>query len=451
MRPTRSPRDHSHCGAHKRAPLVVAIASAPSQGAHKRAPLGVATSGRYPPRVIVRVQLRRDAHRAAKSGATWLSARQIQREQGPPDPGALAQIFDARGRELGWGLYAPDAKIRVRVLSWDPAPLADDWLTQRVAQALDRRRQLGLGRLDDELPTTGYREINSEGDGLPGVVVDRYGAHRVVQVTTAAMHARLDPLVQALHEASPHPATALVVVPDAAAKREHMPAGLLGEAPTHLSYLEHGLPFRAPAPPTQKTGAYHDQRENRACVAALAAADGRPLLDLGSHVGGFSIHAAARGVDAVAVDQSAHMLAFVERNAAALLDHTDTTAPARLGAVMTHRADIFAPRTELPHSRYGTIVFDPPKIATSRGDVPRARAAMTRALRSYGEVLDADGLLVVCSCSHHIDADTLDAVVDDALDRRVEALERRGPGADHPVAPGHARGEYLRVNLYRVA
>ena len=342
---------------------------------------------------------------------------------------------------MGWGLYAPDSKIRVRMLSWDPAPLPTHWLEARIAAALERRAAMGL------LPETdGYREINSEGDGLPGLVVDRYGDQRVAQVTTAAIYERRAAIADALAALDPRPLR--FVFPAKAAAREGFAAGHEDHgAPfaDRLRWREHQIPLTAPAPPTQKTGAYHDQRENRARVAELVAADGRPLLDLGTHVGGFSLHAAARGIDCVAVDQSETMLAHVRDNAAAL--RAQSPGSGRIEAVA---ADIFAPLREAAFDRrFGCVVFDPPKVVQSPRDLPRARKAMGLALREISTRLDTDGLLVVCSCSHHLDGAALDALVAD-VHPGLRPFERRGAGADHPIAPGHTRGEYLRVHLYRV-
>lgn len=385
--------------------------------------------------MLVRVHLRRDARRAAKARLSWLRERQIAREQGPPDPAALAEVLDHRGERLGFGLYAPDAKIRVRMLQWGPEELPGDWLARAISRARANRRSVGLG--DDD--TTGYREINTEGDGLPGLVVDRYEDERVVQITTAAMFARRAEILDLLGAAD----RSIVVAPERAAKREGFTPGVWGPTLERLGYKEHGLRFWVPAPPTQKTGAYHDQRDNRALIARLTARSGLPLLDLGAHAGGFSVHAAARGIDALAVDASEPMLEFVARNAAELPDEA--------GLVGTLAADMFGPLDDIKlRGPFGTIVFDPPKIVSKPHDLVRAKAAMRRTLEKLLPRLAEGGLLVVCSCSHHLDGDALDEVVEAARGARpVACVGRRGPGPDHPVAEGHPEGHYLRVHLYR--
>lgn len=394
----------------------------------------------------VRVYLRRDAQRVARERQSWIRMARIQRIQGPADPALLAQVLDSKQRPQGWGLFSPDSDIRVRMLSWEAQELPSDWLQRRVNKAIAHRVALGLDASKDGAPTTGYREVNSEGDGLPGLVVDRYDQHRVIQITTAPMAARQAEIIGALDEAAPG-ATALVIRPERAAAREGFAPGFDGPELDEMQYREHSIHFRVPGPPTQKTGGYHDQRENRQRVAELAAEDGRPLLDLGSHVGGFSIHAAARGVDAIAVDSSAHMLRFVEINVA--LD-----AKALPGQVQVLKADMFgALEDPLIAGPFGTIVFDPPKIASKAQDRGRAGRATKRTLRICLRHLGAGGTLVVCSCSHHFGREEIDRSVREACraeSRSADLLEERGPGEDHPVQEGHAEGEYLRVNIYRV-
>jgi 23S rRNA (cytosine1962-C5)-methyltransferase len=394
----------------------------------------------------VRVELRRDAGKVGPTHGVWIRRRQVARVLGPPDPSALAEVVDHRGRPLGVGLYSPESGIVVRLLSYagEPGP---SWLRDRLAAALAARASLGLGGLegpgDPEGPTSGYREVNSEGDGLPGLVVDRFGAERVVQITTAPMHVRRAAIVAALTELAPLTGTTIVLAPAGAAAKEGFAAGVElvgGERPELLRWREHGRSFTAPAPPGQKTGAYHDQRDNREQFAALVGGRG-PVLDLGAHVGGFAIAAAVRGSTVVAVDQSAAALAAVERNAAANGVGERVTSVA---------ADMFArlddPRLAGP---FAGVVFDPPKIASSRRDLPRALAAMTKTLAQLQRRVVAQGVLAICSCSHHLGLDELDrAMLDASGGSDWTRIASWGAGPDHPIRPGHAEGEYLRVRVY---
>jgi 23S rRNA (cytosine1962-C5)-methyltransferase len=393
--------------------------------------------------MAVRVELRRDAGKFGPAQGCWVRIRDVARVLGPPDPTAIAELVDHRGRSLGWGLYSPESKIVLRMLGFGPAP-ASDWLPRRLAAALAARSALGLGL---ESPTTGYREVNSEGDGLPGLVVDRFGADRVVQITTAPIAARRAEILAHLAELAPVPGRSLVIAPDTAASKEGFAPMFEvhgGPPPAELAWLEHGRSFVAPAPPAQKTGAYHDQRDNRERFAALLHGRG-PVLDLGTHVGGFAIAVAAKGGHALAVDQSATALAHVERNAAAN-DVGERVEP--IAADMFARLD--DPRLAGP---FAGIVFDPPKIASSRRDLGRALAAMTRTLAQLQRRIVPQGLLALCSCSHHLGVEELDrAMLDASGGAGWTRFASWGAGPDHPVLPGHPEGEYLRVRVYmRVA
>jgi 23S rRNA (cytosine1962-C5)-methyltransferase len=327
------------------------------------------------------------------------------------------------------------------------------WLSERLGQAMAARERHGFA----EQPTTGVRLVNSEGDGLPGLVVDRYDEQLVVQLGTAPMVARRAELVACLRTRWPGPIH--VVRMAGAAKTEGFEPGVEREGEPSsspvadegragdplaaraglMSFVEHGLRMQVPAPPSQKTGAYLDQRANRRLVAALARHGGGPLLDLGCHAGGFALHAAAAGVAAVGVDQSAAMLELAARNAALN----------GLSGLAWVEADMFDtlddPRLAGP---FATIVVDPPKIAARRRDVDRAAAAMERMVARVAARLTVGGHLVLCSCSHHVGREHLDrfALASPGRWARVASL---GADVDHPVAPGHVEGEYLRVAIYQ--
>lgn len=398
--------------------------------------------------MTVRIELRRDAGKVDPRRVRWIRRRQVARVLGPPDPAALAVIVDHRDRVLGHGLYSPESNIVARLLVAGEQPPPADWLERRLAAALDTRARLGLGRGD----TSGYRELNSEGDGVPGLVVDRFFDWRVIQITTAPIAARAEQVAACLQTHAPLAGGQVILRPRAAAEREGFASAAEVElapsrpdlaAPERLRWREHGLSFEAPAPPAQKTGAYHDQRDNRARFAALACAGARSrparVLDLGCHVGGFAIAAAARGAEVVAVDQSTLALGYVARNAAAneLGDRIETLA-----------ADMFGPLDDPALAGpFDALIFDPPKIASGRRDVERASRAMGRSLRKLRGRIVGGGLVGLCSCSHHLGWDALDMIMLAACPGATR-VARWGPGVDHPVAPGHAEGEYLRVAIY---
>lgn len=387
--------------------------------------------------VSTRVELRRDAGQVGPHDGPWIRRRQVGKVWGPADPSQLAELTDHRGQTLAWGLVAPDSEIPLRVVSFGAAAPPADWLVRRLDAALAGREMLGLR---DDGATSAWRVVNSEGDGLPGLTVDRYGADVVLQIATAGMAARREELVEFFSRRTS--GRLFVVAPAQAGERE----GFTLEQQVHgddarLEFREHGLRFSVPAPPAQKTGAYLDQRDNRRIVAELARGCGGRLLDVGCHVGGFAIHAAALGVTTVGFDQSAKALECARENAASngLADRCAWV-----------QGDMFAALDDAALAGpFGAVVFDPPRIASSARDVERAAGAMTASLGRLLPRVQVGGFAVVCSCSQNLGAAVLDKVMLGAragLWTRVLAL---GPGPDHPVWPGHEAGSYLRVHVYQ--
>jgi 23S rRNA (cytosine1962-C5)-methyltransferase len=331
-------------------------------------------------------------------------------------------------------LRSPTSKIGIRMLSFGPEPLAEDWLTRRVEDALAAREAMAFRARE----ITGYREINSEGDGLPGLTVDRYGDDRVVILGTAAMVALHEQILAILR---PSARTVYVVKPEASARWEGFAPGhaTLGEA-RPLEYRAHGLDFEVPPPPAQKTGAFLDQRDNHPVLADLAVTRGAEVLDLGCHLGGFAAQAARRGLAAVAVDASEAALAGAKK----------TFARAALRPARFVQADMFGPLAEPALAGpFGAVVIDPPGLAARKRDVPRAAAALAHLVARVGHRLLPHGYLVLCSCSHHLDGRRLDqAVLDSGL--ACSRIATLGAGPDHPISMGHEEGEYLRVLVYQV-
>jgi 23S rRNA (cytosine1962-C5)-methyltransferase len=271
-----------------------------------------------------------------------------------------------------------------------------------------------------------------------------------------------------LGERAPLRGGEILLMSESAAGREGFEAGIevhprdpASEGPSVLEWLEHGMrfaaPFRSPGsqgPAMQKTGAYHDQRDNRRRFAALVAARGidEPrVLDLGCHVGGFAIASARLGARVVAVDQSVAVLDHLRRNAAAnqVSERVETVAADMFGEL-----DLLAmPALAGP---FHAVIFDPPKIASSRRDLPRAIKAMARTLSRVLPRLAEAGVVAVCSCSHHLGWDELERSVLDASNSAgmagmagITRIAQWGAGFDHPIAPGHDEGQYLRVAVYQ--
>lgn len=393
--------------------------------------------------MTIRIELTRASRRRYEQSPWWVDKDQIRRVLGPPDPSAEALLVDDRGQELAWGLYSPASPRPFRALSLTAnqslAPLPENWLERTMDRAFAAR-----DHLLKENHTTGLRMINSEGDGLPGLTLDRFGTHDVIALSTAPMLAR-QTQIQAYLQARGHSSRSWLF-PQAALEREGVipipSAQQEGEPQKNLSFFEDGLTLVAPAPPSQKTGAYLDQRENRRKWAQLIAPAGGTMLDVGSHIGGFSLQAARTGMHCIALDQSAKVLEYVQKNAELnqLQDRIETRA-----------ADMFSPVANwtLPET-LSAVVFDPPKVARHPQERKKAMAAMTRTVAQLWPKLRDGGYFAICSCSHHLGYEHLDRIMIDATQSRLATqVARWGPSVDHPVALCHEAGHYLRVGVYR--
>jgi 23S rRNA (cytosine1962-C5)-methyltransferase len=349
-------------------------------------------------------------------------------------------VLSAEGDVLGHGDYSPRSQLRVRLVSFGKEEPPERWLGERLAASVARRAADPLLRGTDAL-----RLANAEGDGLPGLVLDRYAGVVVVRASTAAMAARRDELARF---AAALPGVCSVVARDeaAAARREGFEpsAGLLAgdPVPERVPVDEHGRRYEVDVTRGQKTGFYLDQRDARSLVERLA--EGRRVLDLFAYTGGFAAAAARGGAAAVTlVDSSEAALALarehVERN--------------RRGACEARfvAADAFETARRLEGS-FDLLVVDPPPLARRSADV-------TRASRAYKDVFlhalrrAAPGAFVlVFRCSHHVSSDLLRKIAFGAsLDaaRPVQVLATLGAPSDHPVALDHPEGEYLSGLLLR--
>lgn len=367
-----------------------------------------------------------------------------------PENGQQCAVFDPHARFLGHGTYHPQSQIAVRLVEagtdgLEPARIPDvaTIINRRLERATLLRRDLGLPSQD----TDAYRLINSEGDGLPGMVIDRYAEGAVIQMTTAGAFLWREAASKWLM------ANGCKWVLERVPADVHPSEGLLagfqatsGEVPTEVNVRHNGLRLRV-EPSGQKTGMYTDQRVNHARVAELAK--GRFVLDCYSHVGGFGLHAARAGAAKVhSVDASQRAVDLAIQHA---VDNGVGIEAQCADAVhvLGHFASL-PPQAERP----SLVIVDPPKFATKA-------AALEQAIRKYTHVntlamqaVAEDGFLVTCSCSGLVEPQAFLRVLGQAAHnagRTVQLLELRGPGPDHPVAPAHAEGQYLKVAICRIS
>ena len=373
----------------------------------------------------------------------WVFAGAIGRIEGMPGPGDVVRLLTAEGEFIAWGLFNPNSAIRVRLYSWsEDQLLTDQFWAERVTRSLNSRdRIFGNGP-----EMRACRLIFSEGDGLSGLTVDRYGDFLLLQWTSLALSLREAIIVSTLQELL-QPLGIWRRTDTAVIDKEGFPPceGLVSgdEPPSDLAVIEHGLSYRVDIRSGQKTGFYFDQRDNRLAVAKLCA--GRRVLDVCTYSGGFALTALARGgaSHATAVDGSASAIELATGNAElnGLTDRS-TFVKSDAWAYLEQARD----RGE----RFDVVILDPPKLAKARNQIDSA-------LRGYHGlntlalgVLEPNGVLATCSCSGLVSRNEFEGVLADAAisaDRPLRLIESRGAAPDHPVSIHCPESAYLKCVL----
>jgi 23S rRNA (cytosine1962-C5)-methyltransferase len=383
-----------------------------------------------------RVVLRKGRARPLWYGHPWVYANAIASVEGDPAPGDVVSLTDHDGRFIGKGFYNARSQIPVRLCTHADEAVDAAFVHRRIQQAQARRARFGLPSAE----TNAYRLVNSEGDDLPGLVVDVYADAAAVQLTTLAMSMRRAEIYDAL-EAVLGVRTIFELAPAAYADLEGFAAGARiarGASRASVAVVENGVALEVEPLSGQKTGMFIDQRETRARVAALAR--GTRMLDVYAYAGGFALAAARAGATAVtAVDSSARAVARINAHAAA-----------NSVAIDAIEADAFRYLETATPRAFDLVVIDPPKFARARKDLDAARKGYERLNALALQTVAAGGILVTCSCSQNVDAETFERIVAAGAKqagREVRVFERRGPAADHLLPPAFTEGQYLKVLL----
>ena len=365
----------------------------------------------------------------ARSGHPWIYGSDLAEASG--EVGAVVSVFDRRGKFLGRAFYNPRSEITLRIAERGDVPIDERWLKGRLGRALAYRDSL-------EIDADAYRLLHAEADGVPGLVVDRYGDYLVLQVGSAALERRLDWIVSALQELLV-PAGILLRADSTARKREGLDTTvrvLAGEVPESVAVREGRVRYRAELWKGQKTGAFLDQRENR--LAAGYYAFGR-VLDVFSFAGGFALHAARRAETVEAVDASAPALGAARANA-------ELNGLVNITFTMANAFDLLRERSD-GGEEYNTVILDPPAFAKTKRDLPRARRAYKEINLRAMKLLVPGGILITCSCSYHLSReafeDTLRSAAAD-VGRTVRVREWRGQARDHPEILTIPETRYLK-------
>ena len=393
------------------------------------------------PRPIIRLKPKADA-RPIRHGAPWVFADELvlDRRSRALAPGTLAVLEDGERRPLGLVTFNPNSKIAARMLDRDAEAVLDAaWLAARLERALALRARL--------YDAPFYRLVHAEADGLPGVVIDRFGDLAVIQPNAAWAEAHVEVLAEALVAV-----TGVARVVKNGQGRARALEGLAEETVVLRGAVEgpvevpmNGAVYLADVLGGQKTGLFLDQRDNHAFAARLAR--GGRVLDVFAHVGGFALAALAGGAaEALAVDGSAPALALAAEGAAR------SGFGGRFG---TRQGDAFGVLEALgaEAARFDLVVCDPPAFAPAKPALEAGLRAYERVARLAAPLVAPGGYLALCSCSHAVDLAAFRTACTRGIGRggrRAQLIHTGFAGPDHPMLPQLAETGYLKALFFRL-
>jgi 23S rRNA (cytosine1962-C5)-methyltransferase len=379
---------------------------------------------------------RRGAERL-QGGHLWIYRSDVEKAPSDLEAGDVVALVDGRGRFLAKAFWSSQSQIALRVVTLDEVPVDEAFFAARLEQALALR-----ARVCGDEPC--LRLVHGEGDWLPGLVVDRYGPVAVMQTLIPATDRRKAFLAELL--AGALPLQAVVERNDVRVREREgltqLTGVLRGELPPGLELREGEVRMALDVLAGQKTGAFLDQRENHLLAGAYASGH---CLDCFSYSGGFALQLARKAAQVTAVEMQPGAAALLKENAARNRAENLTVVEANAFDYLRDRAD------EEP--AWDMVVLDPPAFAKNRESLPNARRGYKEINLRALQILKPGGLLVTSSCSYHLSEAMLEELVlEAAMDagRRVQLLERRGAGRDHPVLMGVPETRYLKCLFLRV-
>jgi 23S rRNA (cytosine1962-C5)-methyltransferase len=386
------------------------------------------------------LRLKRNEDRRLHAGHLWIFSNEVDTSQSPLPKfkaGEIVRVLAHNDRALGLAYVNPKSLIAARMLeTWKIPDTA--WLAARIRLAMSLRDRL--------YPKPYYRLVYGESDGLPGLVIDRFGSSCVVQIGTAGVELLKPNIQEALTQV--FKCDAVLFKNDSAAREmEGLPSyveAAKGDFKEPALVIEGDLEYLAPLLEGQKTGWFFDQADNRRALSKYVRRGSR-VLDVFSYVGAWGVRAAHCGAgEVICVDSSASALELAAANAA------------RNGAKLeTRKGDAFDVLEEFAKqgARFDVVIVDPPAFAKRKKDLPKALAAYKRLNQLALQVTADEGILVSCSCSFHVSAEELqDAIAKAArgAEKRVQILEMGGQAHDHPVHPAIPETRYLKAYFCRV-
>lgn len=392
---------------------------------------------------LSRLRLKAQEERRLREGHVWVFSNEVDIVATPLKSFTVGQqvvIEDSKGKALGLAIVNPNALICARMFNRDvDHPLSTSLFVHRL--------QIALSMRETWFAEPYYRLVYGDSDGLPGLVVDRFGDILVVQISTAGIELERVALIEALVKVL-KPAGILFKNDGKMRQVEGLESYVEvvhGEVPERVMVLENGVKFETLVRTGQKTGWFFDHRDSRARLKGLVS--GKRVLDVFSYIGGWGIQAAVNGASEVhCIDGSAAALDQVMHNAA--LNGVESK-------VQTLQGDAFDALTALKQEgqRFDVIIIDPPAFITRRKDHKNGLQAYRRANELAMRLLNRDGLLISASCSLHLGRDELVDVIRASsrhVDRQAQILHHGHQGADHPIHPAIPETEYLKAVFARV-
>ena len=393
-----------------------------------------------------KIILKSGRDKPVKNRHPWIFSGAIKRIEGNPEPGDLVYVADENGRFLAIAYTNPKSQIQGRILTWADEAIDTAFWQAKIQQAITGRALLNL-----EPATTAYRLINAEADGLPGLVVDKYGDYLVIQCLTLGIDRRKEMITAVLAEIL-HP-TGIIERSDANVRAKEgldNEIGMLwGQAPeAAVEVQENGHTFGVALMTGHKTGFYLDQRDNRALVGRPEFVAGKEILNVFAYTGAFSVYAAAHGANTITnVDSSRDALEQAELNMA--LNGSERPLDEYL------LGDAFEVlRDYRDNGRlFDMVILDPPKFVNSKRDIEKASRGYKDLNWLAIRLLKPGGILATFSCSGLLSADLFQKIVfGAAIDagRTVQILHHMTQGPDHPILLTFPESAYLKGLLCRV-
>ncbi len=378
--------------------------------------------------------MKRGMHRRLQAGHPWVFSNEVEMDPATKSlaPGSVVTVTDAGGAGLATAYFNPRTLIAARVLSTTPDMAIDaDFIATRLRTALTLRERLYSKPF--------YRLVHAEADGLPGLIVDRFGDVCVMQPNTAGMEALMELIAAGLRDVVG--AKAVILRGDSGSRTLEGLSNdvrlLSGSTENEIALEESGATFFADVLSGQKTGWYFDQRDNHAFLASLSK--DRSVLDLYTHTGGFGIAAARAGASHVTlVDSSASSLELAAKAA---------KANAVADRCMLTRADVFE-FLEANKAQWDVVIADPPAFVKSRKDLKAGLQGYRKLARLCARAINPGGFLFIASCSHNAPLDEFTAAVARGIDdanRNAKIIRTSGAGSDHPVHPLLPESSYLKA------